>query len=484
MKGSVALSTRVHGELTRHLARDDGQEDLCFALWYPSRGASRETALVTEVVLPATGERYVHEKASFEPEFFARALQQALERGAGLAFLHSHRGTGWQEMSRDDVRAEEGMAGAVASATGLSLVGMTLGAADSTWSARFWRRKGTGHWEPAWCENVRVVGESLQVSYCDELLPPPKVTASQVRTVSAWGPERQAHLARLRVGVVGLGSVGMLVAEGLARTGVVRLRGFDFDSVEEVNRDRGLYATEENVGQAKVHVAAERLRQSATAEQFSFEAFEHSICEPEGYRLALDCDVLFSCVDRPWPRSVLNFIAYAHLIPVIDGGIKVSRTGLGRLRSADWKAHVATHDHRCLCCFGQYDPALSTAERDGYLDDPSYIEALSDDDPLKARQNVFIFSMSDAALELSQFLMLVVSPSGVGAAFGQNYHLVTGDVDRDSSPCEDGCVFPKLEGLGDSEGAGHSGTGEHAVARQAREARRSSRRKEARSGNF
>lgn len=456
MKRSAALTKMVHDDLVRHLARSDGQEDLCFALWQPSLGRDRETALVHDVILPNDGDRDVHGNVSFQPQFLERALGIALERESGLAFLHSHPAPGWQGMSPDDVRAEEGMVGAVLSTTGHPLLGMTLGASDEAWSARFWDRTAPREWKASWCETVRVIGERLEVSYCDALVPVPEVTPSQVRTVSAWGEERQAHLARLRVGIVGLGSVGMPVAEAMARTGVVQVRLIDFDTVEEENRDRLLHSTVRDVGRKKVDVAQEKLCESATATEFAAEAHAVSVCATDGYRLALDCDVLFSCVDRPWPRSVLNFIAYAHLIPVIDGGIKVSRTSSGKLRGADWKAHVVGHGHKCLLCHRQYDPSLVSAEREGYLNEPSYIESLPEDHPMKARQNVFAFSLGAAWLELRQFLMLTISPSGIGADFAENYHLVTGETDQDPSTCDEGCVFPQLEGLG--EAAGHPGT--------------------------
>lgn len=458
--------------LVQHLVRADRQEDVCFALWYPSQGRSRTTALIHEAVAPALGDRNVHGNASYNPQYFERALERAMRGGAGLAFLHSHPKpvVGWQDMSGPDRRAEEGMAGAVLSATGLPLVGLTVAGGDQAWSARFWRKTAPRRFEARWCETVRTVGEELRVTFADRLDPVPRFRKSLERTVTSWGREVQATLSRLRVGVVGLGSVGSVVAETLARVGISRLRLIDFDSIKVVNLDRTLNAYPWDIGRAKVHVAADRLRGAATAADFSAEALELSIGEEEGYRAALDCDVLFSCVDRPWARSILNFIAYAHLIPVVDGGIHVSRRSSGRMRGADWKAHVATHDRRCLECVGQYQAGEVAADREGYYDDPAYIEKLPDEHWVHANQNVFAFSLATASLEVLQALQMVVSPSGVSSTGGQTYHFTTGSIDLDAAPCKATCVFPGLEALGES--AGHPGTARHIIAEKARAERR------------
>lgn len=473
---SVALSRQVHDELITHLLREDYQEDLCFALWYPSAGTSRRTALIHTVLLPVPGERQLHGNASFLPNYFERAVTEARRAGAGLAFFHSHGAPGWQDMSEDDVNAELGHAAATMGATGLPLVGLTLGT-DGAWSARFWERTAPRTYARRWCALVRVVGEQLSLTFDDEQVPPPLFKEALRRTVSAWGEKAQADLARLRIGVVGGGSVGAIVAEALARIGVVRLKLIDFDAVEELNRDRLLHATAENARhrEPKVKMLGRALKQSATADGFQIDEIEYSVCEEEGFRAALDCDVLFSCVDRPWPRAVLNFIAYAHLIPVIDGGLLVGVKSDGSMRRADWKAHIASPDRRCLECLKQYDPALVSVERDGYLDDPSYIQGLPKDHPIRRNENVFPFSLAVASMELLQMIMMVVTPAGVANAGAQAYHFIPGFMDEPSfQPCDSNCLYPSLTGRGDT--AGLTVTGKHAAAEAARAARQRSQR--------
>jgi hypothetical protein len=469
---SVALTGETHGALAAHLIRNDAQEDVCFALWYPSTGSERLTAIVTQPILPRYGERDVHGNASFEGHYLMRAASIAAEANAGLVLLHSHpSGADWQGMSSDDVHAEQSNAARVRAVTGLPLVGMTIGAVDGGWGARFWERTAPRTFERYDCDTVRVVGRQLTPTYHPRLRPMPTLREELTRTVSAWGEHVQANLARLRVGVVGLGSVGSIIAEALARMGIERLRLIDFDAVEILNLDRILNTRRSDAaaGKAKVITAAAALRESATAARFDVEPVEFSVVETEGFAAALDCDLLFSCVDRPWPRYALNVAAYAHLIPVIDGGIVVSQTRNGKMRGADWRAHVAAPGRRCLECLGQYDPAAVELEREGRLDDPSYVRQLRDDHPTKRNENVFAFSVGCAGLELSQLVSLIAAPGGVADVGAQLYHLSTGSLERDDADCLSDCFFAgRLLARGDRA---IDPTGRHRVAEEARERR-------------
>lgn len=467
---SVAIPTGVERQLSKHVTRDDLQEDLCFALWRPSTGKSRTTALVYHVVGPESGDRNVHGNVSFEPQYFERALGKALAEGTGLALVHSHPGgRGWQGMSRDDIVAERGHSAQAFAATGLPLVGMTLATHDGRWSARSWEKTEPRTFERRDCATVRSVGSRFSISFNPNLVPPPPAVEEQLRTRSAWGEALQEDIGRLRVGIVGLGSVGGLVAETLARMGVGRLRLMDFDVVERHNLDRLVHASESDVGRPKVDVAAEQLRLHATAPAVDIEPLSLSVVEPDGFQAALDCDLIFSCVDRPWPRHVLNYIAYTHLIPVTDGGILVETTREHLMRAANWKAHVAAPGRRCLECLGQYDSGLVDAERHGHFDDPSYFEQLPDDHPIKRRENVFAFSMGCAAFEVGQMLSMVVAPSGVADYGAQNYHFVTGTIDLDLRGCEPNCPFA-AELLARGDQSEFVVTGRHKAAEVARRA--------------
>lgn len=476
---SVALATTTHDYAAEHLLRSDGQEDLCFALWHPSSGLNRMTALVSDLILPSTGERRLHGNVSFMPALFERALREAAEKQAGLALLHSHPGGGgWQDMSPDDISAEQGHAAATLAATGRPLLGMTL-AGDGAWSARVWQKMAPRQYRRFDCAQVRVCGDAFKITFNNSLMPKPSANRDEWRrSVAAWGEGTQTNLARLHIGLIGAGSVGSIVGEALARTGIGRVSIIDFDTVELLNLDRLLHATRLDAlcYRSKVNVLGRGMRRGATNPNFTVLEIESGITEEHGYRAALDCDILISCVDRPWPRSVLNFIAYSHLIPVVDGGIRAEVNSRHQLKRADWRAHVAAPGRPCLECLGQYDPALVAVERDGYLDNPEYIQGLPNDHVLRRNENVFAFSVSTASFQVLQMLLMIVAPMGIANPGAQMYHFVPGLLDRPRfEPCPSHCPYGAMSPVGDDSPL--TVTARHPAAEQARTRRRAAQRR-------
>lgn len=445
---SVAFNESVRQTLSDHLIRDDREEDLCFALWNPSAGSKRFTALIFEVVLPEPGDRQRHGNVSFNPPYFERVCQLALEKGSGIAFLHSHPCGGWQHMSSDDIAAEKRLTGAVIGLTDLPLVGLTVGN-DDVWSARFWHSIGEKNYERSWCRTVRSIGEQLTVDFADFIVPKPRYGEMFKRTVSVWGEQNHEKLARLRIGVVGLGSVGSFIAETLARSGFENIVLIDFDEVQEHNLDRLVIGTRDDIGKLKVEVAKERLIKVVTAHDINIQEIPYSVAEEEGYLAALDCDVLFSCVDRPRARQILNHFAYAHLIPVIDGGIAV-RFKNGQFSGVDWQLQTVGPGRPCMECIGCFSVGDVSTEIAGKLDDPSYLKGLGADNHLKRNENIFAFSENLASLEFFQLIALAAGLGGF-ADFGiQRFRYIPGILDSiEVDSCQSECDAGKLVATGD-----------------------------------
>lgn len=445
---SVAIPEAVNTGLLKHLLHENREEDLVFALWYPSFGSQRMTALLHTPIYPIKGDRQRHGNASFNQQYFERVCALAAQERAGIAFMHSHPGPGWQDMSLDDIQAEQKLSGATMALTDLPLVGLTVGT-DGIWSARVWQYRGNKCYERMWCHTVRSVGQRLKASFADHLVPRPKFRELFKRTVTVWGEDNHATLARLRIGIVGLGSVGSIIAENLARMGFQEFVLIDFDEVQKHNLDRLLGATEKDIGKLKVVLAERQIRQSATASRVQVQAVPFSIAEKRGYRAALDCDVLFSCVDRPRARSILNHFAYAHLIPVIDGGIEV-RFKRGEFSGVDWQLQTVAPGRPCLDCLEIFKSSDVSTEVEGKLDDPSYLKGLPPEHRFKRNENVFPFSANLASLEVLQLVALVTGIAGITDFGIQRYRYIPGIMESNTErQCHEACETIKLIAQGD-----------------------------------
>lgn len=446
---SVALRQSINTKLMGHLIREDGQEDLCFALYKKGSGNERVTGIITDIILPQVGDRNLHGNVSFNPCYFDKITHSALNENKGIVFIHSHPASGWQNMSKDDIETEKMLAPRVKAVTNNSLIGMTLGV-DGAWSARFWNKTKPKNYNIDWCESVRVVGAKFSVTYNTKLLPALKFNEKFVRTISAWGKKNQEDIARIKVGIVGVGSVGSQIAESLLRTGVQKISLIDFDIVKKRNLDRLHGITTKNVGYLKTDIYSKLLNEYKLYQGQIIKSIPYSIVEEIGLNSVIDCDIVFCCVDRPWPRYILNCIAFTHHIPIIDGGIDSSfNKKTNNIEQARWRTYVAGPERRCMKCMEQYTPENVSLEQSGLLEDQNYIKELPDDHFSKRGENVYVFSLGLSGMQMQQFLSLVLAPKGV--YYGpKEMDFTTGNIDFNFKfDCEKGCEFPKLIDMGD-----------------------------------
>lgn len=270
----------------------------------------------------------------------------------------------------------------------------------------------------------------------------------QRRTVDSWGERKQRDVEALRVGVVGLGSVGSVVAEGLARVGVRELVLIDDDTVEEHNLDRLLNASGTDIGRPKTDVAEDAVKVASTANNLKVWNHRRKIQDRQAYAAAKDCDILVSCVDSPVARDLLNRTAYRHGIPVVDGGVEIRREAhSGDMNAARWKAHVASPNTQCLRCRGQYSSSDLMLELDGSWHNPRYVRDGGQD--LRPNENVFCMSLATGSELLNVALRLVIAAQWWPAQMDVERNFVTGRTKANAGACHSHCTIMDERWAGD-----------------------------------
>ena len=152
---------------------------------------------------------------------------------------------------------------------------------------------------------------------------------SRLKSLSDFGLDVDFNLLSSKsVLIVGVGGVGSITAEMLARCGLGTLALIDFDTVERVNLNRLLY-TEAHIGRPKVDVMREYL--NVINSDVSVEAFHTDLCsedfENELHRLLSSYDLAISCLDNLPARLYLNSKCVEYNLPYVDTG--ATRSGLG-----------------------------------------------------------------------------------------------------------------------------------------------------------
>lgn len=176
------------------------------------------------------------------------------------------------------------------------------------------------------------------------------------RTQLLLGEEKLATLINSNVLVVGLGGVGGIAAEMIARAGVGKMTIVDADTVDPTNRNRQIPALRSTEGILKTDVLRDRLLdinpdlELTVIPEYFRDELTHKVLDENNFDYALDC------IDTLSPKVFFIKACYDRKIPLVSSmgaGNKVDPTQVKVADiSASYNCRLAKYTRKYLNKFG------------------------------------------------------------------------------------------------------------------------------------
>ena len=380
----------LYAELQRHLFRRDGNEHGAVILAGTCESDRGLRLVAREIHLAKDGVDYVPGKRGYRmlrAEFIQSRILRARDRRLAYLAIHNHGGTDSVTFSRDDIASHErGYPALLDIARGMPVGALVF--ARSAVAGDLW----FPGCDRAPLSHATVVGHRRQL-----LFPMPERKAAAVgmydRQSRLFGDAGQELLRRTRVGIVGLGGAGSILAELLGRLGVGEFVLADPDKADVTNLPRLIGARRRD---AVLHswvprVIADRLRRSKVRmavrnirhanRNARIEAMARDFLEGNVAARFTDCDFLFLAADTMGARLLFNAIVHQYGIPGIQVGAKIPVAEDGAVGNVFCVSRMVTPEQGCLWCNGLIKPgrlqdeAVPEAAKCGYayVDDPGVV---------------------------------------------------------------------------------------------------------------
>ena len=328
----------LYAELHRHLFPGDGDEHGAVILAGTCETERGLRLVARELHLAEDGVDYVPGKRGYrmlKAEFIQGRILRARDRRLAYLAIHNHGGTDSVGFSGPDMASHErGYPALLDIARGMPVGALVLA-----------RSAVAGDlWFPG-CERVALSQTAIIGHRRRLLFPMPARRAAAVgmydRQSRLFGDAGQQLLRRIRVGIVGLGGAGSVLAELLGRLGVGEFVLADPDRAEETNLPRLIAARRrdavvprwlprvvaDRLRTPKVRMAARNIRRANPSARI--EALARDFLDDDVAARFSDCDFLFLAADTMGARLLFNAIVHQYGIPGIQVGrrFRWPRTG-------------------------------------------------------------------------------------------------------------------------------------------------------------
>jgi hypothetical protein len=231
-------------------------------------------------------------------------------------------------------------------------------------------------------ERPLAIRQGLQFLFQDDTQALPTL-ARQI----AFGSGLRQAAQDLRIGIVGLGGIGMLVAEQLARAGFCRFVLVDHDVVEPSNLNRLPNLIQRDLGRLKVKAAKSQIERigRALGTPTKVSAFAQDIYSASALvqRAVRQCDVVLALTDNELSRITCLDLAFDGGAEFLMAGVDIRLDAQGHIVGLFAEVSGAEFGRYCPLCTGRLDPGQASvdarryvggevwekAQREGYIKD-------------------------------------------------------------------------------------------------------------------
>ena len=386
----LTIPVGLYAKLQAHLFPGDGDEHGAVLLAGPCESERGLRLVARELHLAKDGVDYVPGKRGYRmlrAEFIQSRILRARDQKLAYLAIHNHGGTHSVAFSEPDMASHErGYPALLDIARGMAVGALVF--ARSAVAGDLWFpgcKRST-------LEFATIVGHRRSL-----LFPMPESSVHRVemydRQSRLFGDAGQDLLRRTRVGIVGLGGAGSVLAELLGRLGVGEFVLVDPDRAEESNLPRLIGAHRRDavlpswlprivanrLRNPKVWMAVRNIRRANP--EARIEAWERNFLDSDVASRFTDCDFLFLAADTMATRLLFNAIVYQYGIPGIQVGAKVPVADDGTVGNVFCVSRMVTPEQGCLWCNGLINPSRLQDEavpksirgEYAYVDDPEVV---------------------------------------------------------------------------------------------------------------
>ena len=419
----ILVTSRDHDRIMEHLFPGDGDEHGAILRAGVVRSGPSLRLLVQHVQPAEFGTDYVPGKfghRALTPAFIHREIRQCRDSRLAYLAVHNHGSDRRVNFSRIDIESHErGYPALMDIGRGVPVGALVYGRRSV--AADIWLPDGTRRS----LGTYRVIGREVTRLYSQ----PRRERGSypeHERQVRMFGASGQRILEASKVAVIGLGGVGSLVTEYLARLGVGNLVLIDPEQIDESNLSRVVGATgvDVEICQLKTQIAVRHAREMAI--HTNLQPIAGDVSRDSVAQLLRDCDFIFLAADSMRARLVVNALAHQYLIPTIQMGTKIRSGKSGNIDDAMCAVRHVRPGTGCLWCNGLIDPTQLAIEAKSDTERKEQAYGVQEPNP-----SVITLNAVAAAHAVNDFLFdfLGLRTNDTEAAY-QHFHFYSGKAQR------------------------------------------------------